>query len=188
MSVGVEVARRRADPSTPAQRPRSPGVLVALAIAASLVLMTFLSLAIGSRDLPLSDVLRVVWSNDDSETAIIVRDLRWPRRPGPRRRRHPGRRRRLGPHGRLPRRARRAPARRPRRRRDRVADFHQCLRSEQPEPAPRRLRRCGLGPQPLTAPGVRPATDAALEEQHEADDRHGACDGRDASSAAAETA
>lgn len=79
MSVGTETVDRCAFPTAPARSPRGAGTLIALAIAAALVLMTLLSLAIGSRDLPLGDVLRAVWSNDDSETAIIVRDLRWPR-------------------------------------------------------------------------------------------------------------
>lgn len=52
---------------------------VLVAALGLLALAVVLGLAVGSRSLPFGDVLRVLVSPDDSETAIIVRDLRWPR-------------------------------------------------------------------------------------------------------------
>lgn len=67
----------------PACAPRRQGTLVRLVVLvaalALLALAVVLGLAVGSRALPLGDVLRVLVAPDGSETAIIVRDLRWPR-------------------------------------------------------------------------------------------------------------
>ncbi len=51
-----------------------------LAVAVAVVIgLTLLSLAVGSRSLPLGEVLRALTAADGSETAVIVRELRAPR-------------------------------------------------------------------------------------------------------------
>ena len=53
---------------------------MALTIAVAVVVgLTLLSLAVGSRSLPLEEVLRALTTADGSETAVIVRELRAPR-------------------------------------------------------------------------------------------------------------
>ena len=53
---------------------------MALTIAVAVVVgLTLLSLAVGSRSLPLDEVLRALSTADGSETAVIVRELRAPR-------------------------------------------------------------------------------------------------------------
>jgi iron complex transport system permease protein len=76
-SVELAAARRRAPSSFGASRRRRAALLVASALL--LVLAVVLSLALGSRTLPSSDVFRALTANDGSETAAIVRELRLPR-------------------------------------------------------------------------------------------------------------
>lgn len=55
---------------------RTAGLLVALAL---LALVCALSIAIGSRSIPLGDVWRLLGENDGSPEAVVVHDLRIPR-------------------------------------------------------------------------------------------------------------
>jgi len=71
------------DAATSAHRatPRGPVVrLVAVSATIGVLAAAMLiGLAVGSRVLPLDGVWAAIWRDDGSETAIIVRELRWPR-------------------------------------------------------------------------------------------------------------
>jgi iron complex transport system permease protein len=54
-------------------------VLVLLAAVAAVVLLVLAGLAVGSRPLPLGDVLRALTTADGSEASMIVREMRAPR-------------------------------------------------------------------------------------------------------------
>jgi len=77
----------RAEPAGPATRPAAPvlargrrtrvvGLLVALAL---LVLAGVLSIAVGSRSIPVGTVWELLWHRDGSPESVIVHDLRIPR-------------------------------------------------------------------------------------------------------------
>jgi iron complex transport system permease protein len=62
-----------------ATRTTSLRALGLIAAAAALVVVLALSVSVGARSIPLGDVWRLVVSPDDSDAAVIVRDLRIPR-------------------------------------------------------------------------------------------------------------
>jgi iron complex transport system permease protein len=77
-AVGVQLARSGGPLS--ARRPGPARRVAAVVLCLVLVALGIvLSLALGSRDLPLPAVLRAVVAPDGSEATIIVRELRWPR-------------------------------------------------------------------------------------------------------------
>lgn len=63
----------------PGPRPRRGSVAGLLALGLLLVLATLLSLAVGSRDIPLGTVIDVLFRPDDSDASTIVHELRVPR-------------------------------------------------------------------------------------------------------------
>ncbi|APU15903.1 ABC-type Fe3+-siderophore transport system, permease component [Actinoalloteichus fjordicus] len=54
-------------------------LLLPLAAVAVLAVAALLSLLVGSEQVPVGEVLRVLWHDDDSQTAVIVHELRVPR-------------------------------------------------------------------------------------------------------------
>lgn len=69
--------RAREPADAPVWRPpRTAGLVLAFGL---LAVVGMLSIAVGANHLPLSDVWRVLWHDDRSETAVIVHDLRVPR-------------------------------------------------------------------------------------------------------------
>jgi iron complex transport system permease protein len=66
-------------PGRPEGAPRTGSIALLLVLGASVVLAALLSLAIGSRALPLGTVLDVLRHDDGSEAATIVHTLRIPR-------------------------------------------------------------------------------------------------------------
>ena len=137
-------------PPTRPPQVRSGSLRGLLVLAGLLVVVCLLSLAIGSRAIPLSTVVDVLFHPDGSDASTIVHDLRLPRTVLGHRGRHRARRRRrahAGPHPQPARRPR--PARRRGRRGVRGRDRHLRLRRHRPDrlrlvlPRRRRPRRSG---------------------------------------------